>query len=144
MNRMCLLAIGTILITASTAVAQQPTTTSAESTHASSTGQLAVPAPETQLKILIEKLDLTSDQQAKIRPILQDLHDATLKIVQDKTLSHEERLARVRPHRFAADKRIRDILNEEQKKKLDAYEQGPHPEMHGDLSGETAPQHPQH
>jgi hypothetical protein len=36
-----------------------------------------------------------------------------------------------------------EILNDEQKKKLDQYLQGPHPEMHGNLSGSTS-QQPQH
>jgi len=143
MNRIRLVAIGTILILTSIAVAQQGTTTSADSTQAASTGQPAIPTPEAQLKILTGKLDLTGDQQGKIKSILKDLYDATIKIMQDKTLSHEEGLARVRPHRYAADKRIREILNDAQKKKLDVYEQGPHPEMHGDLSGANAPVSPQ-
>ena len=142
MNRMSLLTIATILMIASIAVAQQATTNSADSTQGSSAGHPGVPTPETQLKILTTKLDLTSDQQTKIKPVLQDLYDATMKIVQDKSLSQQERLARVRPHRYAADKHIRDILSDEQKKKLDAYEQGPHPEMHGELSG-NAPVSPQ-
>jgi hypothetical protein len=61
-----------------------------------------VPTVEVQLKVLIEKLDLTGDQQARIRPILQELHDATEKIVQDKSLAREERLAEVRPQRNLA------------------------------------------
>src|SRR5579864_809748 len=142
MNRIRLVAIGTILILTSIAVAQQTTTTTADST-AVSAAQPAVPTPEAQLKILTGKLDLTSDQEDKIKSILQDLYDATMKIVQDKTLSHEERLAKVRPHRYAADKRIREILNDAQKRKLDLYEQGPHSEMHGDLRGANAPVSPQ-
>jgi Spy/CpxP family protein refolding chaperone len=142
MNRIRLVAIGTILILTSIAVAQQTTTTSADST-AVSAAQPSVPTPEAQLKILTGKLDLTSDQEDKIKSILQDLYDATMKIVQDKTLSHEERLAKVRPHRYAADKRIREILNDAQKRKLDLYEQGPHSEMHGDLSGANASVSPQ-
>ena len=35
--------------------------------------------------------------------------------------------------------RIRDILNDDQKKKLDQLEQEPHPELHGNLHGETQP-----
>jgi Spy/CpxP family protein refolding chaperone len=103
-----------------------------------------VPSADDQLKILTIKLDLTDDQQAKIKAILQGLHDATVKISQDQSLSREERLASVRPLRYKAHDQIREILNDEQKKKLEQYMQGPHPEMHGNLSGATSsPQPPQ-
>jgi hypothetical protein len=60
-----------------------------------------------------------------------------VKLIVDKTLSRDERLAKVRPWRYDADKRIHAVLNEDQKKKLDQYEAGPHSEMHGNLSGTT-------
>ena len=142
MNRFRLLAIGTMLMFALTAPAQQSATGPAGSDkeeHAQRGAQDGVPTVESQLKVLTEKLDLTGDQQSRIKPILQELHDATQKIVQDKTLSHEERLAKVRPQRYKADKQIREFLSDDQKKKLDQYLQGPHPEMHGNLSGATPP-----
>jgi hypothetical protein len=129
-----------------TTVAQQ-TTTRPDATDKNDHGQRAaqgdVPAVETQLKVLTEKLDLTGDQQARITPILQELHDATQKLVQDKSLSRDERLAKVRPQRYKANERIREILSDDQKKKLDQYLQGPHSEMHGNLSGATPPRAPQ-
>lgn len=124
MNRI-LITVGTIVMFAMTAVAQQTAAKTAD----------GVPTVEVQLKVLTEKLDLTGDQQARITPILQELHDATEKLVQDKSLSREECLAKIRPQRYKADKQIREILSDGQKKKLDQYLQGPHPEMHGDLHG---------
>ena len=38
-----------------------------------------------------------------------------------------------------ADKKIRALLKDDQTKKLDQYLAGPHDEMHGGLSGATAP-----
>ncbi|HET9307268.1 MAG TPA: hypothetical protein VFO46_14690 [Candidatus Sulfotelmatobacter sp.] len=63
--------------------------------------------------------------------------------MEDKSVSREERLAKVRPHRYKAHQQIREILNDEQKEKLDRFLQGPQPEMHGNLGGEipAAPQH---
>jgi hypothetical protein len=98
-----------------------------------------LPTVETQLKVLTEKLDLADDQQVKIKPILQELHDATQKLVLDENASREERLSKVRPQRYKADKKIREILSDDQKKKLDQYLRGPHGEMHGNLSGATPP-----
>jgi len=121
MNRISLLAFGAIL-TATLAAA----------------GQTSLPPVEQQLKVLTDKLDLTAGQQAKIKPILVKLHDATQDVIENEGLTQEERLAKVRPLRKEADRKIREILNDAQKQKLDQYEQGPHPEMHGPLSG-TAP-----
>jgi hypothetical protein len=56
----------------------------ANSPNAHSNG---VPTVEVHLKLLTEKLALTADQQTKIKPILQELHDATLKAVQDESMS---------------------------------------------------------
>jgi hypothetical protein len=147
MNRFHSLAIGSILIFALTAPAQQAATAHG-ATDKNEHGQLGtqdgVPTVDEQLKVLTNKLDLTADQQARIKPILQELHDATLKVVQDQSLSREERLARVRPLRYQAHDQIREILNDDQKKKLDQYLQGPHPEIHGNLTGATSsPQPPQ-
>jgi hypothetical protein len=136
------LTIGTMLIVALTAPAQQTATRPGgtdKDEHGQSASQDDVPKVGQMLKVLTEKLDLTGDQQARIIPILQKLHDTQQKLVQDKSLSREERLARVRPQRHEADKQIREILTDDQKKKLDQYLQGPHPEMHGNLSGATPP-----
>ena len=103
-----------------------------------------VPTADDQLKILTTKLNLTEDQQAQIKPILHDLHDATVKISQDQSLPREDCLARVRPYRYKAFDQIRQILDDEQKQKLEHYMQGPHADMHGTLSGATSsPQPPQ-
>jgi hypothetical protein len=132
MNYLRLLAIGTILTFALTTSAQQSTTTS--NAHAGS-----VPTVEGHLKVLSEKLDLTADQQAKTKPILQEMHEATQKLMQDESMSHEERMSKVRAAREKADKKIREILNDDQKKKLDQLEQGPHPDLHGDKNEATSP-----
>lgn len=132
--------LGIALIFALATHAQQATTTADAAAKNRSSGEgSGLPSVETQLKVLTEKLSLTSEQQNKLKPILKELHDTTEKLAQDKNLSHEERLAKVRPQRYKADERIRAILNDDQKKKLDQYEQGPHPEMHGNLGGATSP-----
>jgi Spy/CpxP family protein refolding chaperone len=106
----------------------------AQQTHAAQGG---VPTADDHLKVLTGRLDLTGDQQAKIKPILQKLYEATQKLVQDEGLSPDERLNKVRAWREKTDKKMREILNDDQKKKLDQLEQGPHPELHGNLSGAT-------
>jgi hypothetical protein len=87
------------------------------------------------LKLLSEKLGLTEEQQAKARPILQEMTDAEQKIKVDDNLSYKERLEKVRPFREKADKKLRKFLTDEQKAKLDALEHQPHSELHEKLNG---------
>jgi Spy/CpxP family protein refolding chaperone len=133
MKRVPIVAMISISMIAIGALAQQPAATPG------SRAQDSLPSVEEQLKVLNEKLDLTAGQRAKIRPILQNLHDTTETVMQEHSLSREERLARVRPQREMADRKMREILSDEQKKKLDQYEKGPHQEMHGTLSGTPKP-----
>jgi hypothetical protein len=141
MNRFRLLAIGAMLMVALTAPAQQIATAPGgtdKDEHGQRTAKDDVPTVGQQLKALTEKLNLSGDQQVKITAILQEMYDAAQKVVQDKSLSHEERLAKVRPQRYKAAQQMREILSDDQKKKLDQYLQGPHSEMHGNLSGATS------
>lgn len=94
------------------------------------------------MKVFTEKLDLTADQQAKIRPIVKHLHDVMEKAVQDPSLSHEQRVALVRPEHMKAHEEFEQVLTEEQKQKLEAYMHGPHPELQMNLGGARTA-HPQ-
>lgn len=114
--------------------------------HRSLNGTAPQPASASKarqhLKVLADKLALTGAQQAGIGPILQEMHDATRKLTQDKQMAPEERLDKVRSLRERADKQIRELLNSDQKEKLDRLERESHPELHGDLwktsSGRTS------
>jgi hypothetical protein len=119
-------------------VLAQQTAPTAEPAKGAAQG-VVLPDVGDQLKVLTQKLDLSVDQQPKVKTILQELHDASLKLMQGESTSHEELLSKVRHLRMIADKKIREILSDVQKKKLDQYLQGPHAEMHGNLSGATPP-----
>jgi Spy/CpxP family protein refolding chaperone len=123
MNRFRVFAIAAMLIVALTAPAQS-----------------GMPSVDQHLKMLAEKLDLTPDQQAKTRPILQEMQDGMAKLNQDQSLSPEERHDKAKPLHMKADKQIREFLTDDQKKKLDQLEQQPHPDMHATPDG-AAPQH---
>jgi hypothetical protein len=47
--------------------------------------------------------------------------------MQDESMSREERLDNVRAWCYKADRKVREILTDDQKKELDQLEQGPHP-----------------
>jgi hypothetical protein len=141
MNRVCFAVIAPILTCALAISAQQTSTepaATAADNKAAAKRAANFPSVEGQMKVLTDKLGLTVEQQNKVRPVMADLHDYTVKLIEDQSLSEQERLAKVRPRRIEAGKKLRELLTEEQNKKLDAYLRGPHREMHGDLSGEGA------
>ncbi len=133
MNRTRSLATAFLML-AMSAVGQQATTRAGGSTKSAASQQTLAPTAQEQLTFLTAKLALTGEQQDKVKPILRELHDATVKLVHDETLSREERLGKIKDSHYTADKKIRLILNDDQKKNLDQVEQEPHPELHGNLS----------
>ena len=137
MTRLRLIAIGSMFLIARAMLAQQTTQTGGPAKGAAQ--GVGLPDAGDQLKVLTQKLDLSVDQQPKVKAILQELHDASLRLMQDESMSQEELLSKVRPLRMSANTKIREVLTSDQKKKLDLYFQGPHSEMHGNLHGATPP-----
>lgn len=88
--------------------------------------------------MLSQKLELTADQQQKARPILEEMQAGMQQVANDKSLTHDEAMARMHPVFMKADKQMRVFLTDDQKKKLDDLEEQMHPGMHSD--GSTAPQ----
>ena len=132
MNRIRSITIGTTMILTLCACARSATL--APVAAAQDATAVKVPPVEPQMKLLTEKLELSADQQDKIKPILQELYDTTEKLVQDENISHTERMNGVHTARLTADKKMRVVLSDDQKKKLDQVESEPHPELHGDLN----------
>jgi Spy/CpxP family protein refolding chaperone len=125
-----LITTGTLILATLAAPTQQSAAGACDeqTQHASQSGATKV---EQHLKLLTEKLDLTRDQQAKVKPILQELNDAAEKVMKDESTTPDERMEKMRPLHERADKQIRKILSDEQQKKLDQFESEAHPEMHG-------------
>ena len=133
MNRIRLLAIGTLMMFTLAAGAQQAATASAspaspdtaKDNHSST--QSSTDPVENHLKKLSEQLNLTPDQEDQVRPILREMHDAMGKAEQNQSLSDDERMAQKHAAFMKADGQIRPILTDDQKKALDQLEQ----DMHG-------------
>lgn len=129
MNRIRMFAIGVVWMLALTPLTQKAAV--AQDKMAA----VHVPSAEEQMQLFKVRLELTAEQQEKIKPVLAELEYATQKLVEDKSLSHEEQMKYLWSWRMGTDRAMRAMLNEEQKKKLDQVEQEPHPELHGDLNG---------
>jgi hypothetical protein len=109
MNRMRAIGMGLVILCAMAMSAQ---------THWS-TDPAAV---QKHVQVLGDKLGLTADQKEKITPMLQQMHDSSAKAEQNQGLSDDERNSQMMAAQKKADQQIRTVLNDEQKKKLDALE----------------------
>ena len=89
MTRIRGIALATLLMLTLAVAAQQANAGGDGPAKGSPRGDHAVvPAAGGQLKFLAEKLELNSEQQEKMKPILQELHDTTMRLVQDLSLIH--------------------------------------------------------
>ncbi len=98
-----------------------------------------MPSVDDQLKNLTDKLSLTSDQQAKIKPILEDTHSQMATLMQDQSMSREDKMAKVRSLHETASSKVRDILTDDQKKKFDDMQKEMQEHMHQRQQGGDAP-----
>jgi periplasmic protein CpxP/Spy len=72
-----------------------------------------------QIKHLSKKLNLSDDQQAKLKPIFEDQRKQMEAIHNDSSLSREDRFTKMQALRQSSDAQIKGVLNEEQQKSFD-------------------------
>ena len=72
-----------------------------------------------QIKHLSKKLNLTDDQQVKLKPILEDQRKQMEQIHGDSSLSREDRFSKMQALRQSSDTQIKSVLTEEQQKSFD-------------------------
>jgi Spy/CpxP family protein refolding chaperone len=78
-----------------------------------------MPSVEDQVKGLTERLGLNDEQQAKVKTILEDTRSQMGKVMQDESMSREDKMAKGRSLRETSNTKIREVLTDEQKKKFD-------------------------
>lgn len=96
--------------------------------------------PDEQLQRMTRALDLTSDQQTQIKPILEDQQQKMQALFQDQSASREDRRSKMQAIHQDSNSRIEAVLNDQQKQKFEAMEQRMHERMQQRQGGETAPQ----
>jgi uncharacterized protein (DUF3084 family) len=87
---------------------------------------MVLPDVDQHLKVLSEKLELSSEQQENARPILKNMQDEMQKAMDDKSLTPDQMQAQMHPIMMKADKQLREFLTDDQKTKLDAMEEQMH------------------
>jgi hypothetical protein len=78
-----------------------------------------------QVKALSLELNLTADQQPKLKAILEDQRAQGLAIVNDNTTAREDKVQKLHALRQSTIAKVRDMLNDDQRKKLDEMLQEP-------------------
>jgi periplasmic protein CpxP/Spy len=82
-------------------------------------GRHGMPTVDDRLQNLTKKLNLTDDQQAKLKPILEDQRAQMEKLHSDTSLSREDRFSKMMELRQNSDAQIKSVLTEEQQKNFD-------------------------
>lgn len=77
--------------------------------------------PKEQLKDLKEKLNLSEDQSKEVETILVDMTEEMKKLREDNTGSREEMFPKMMKIREDANKKIENVLNDDQKKAFKKY-----------------------
>jgi hypothetical protein len=77
------------------------------------------PSIDDQVKSLSDQLNLTADQQAKVKSALEEQHTQAMTIVQDNSLPREDKIQKIHGLRETTISKVRTALNDDQKKKFD-------------------------
>ena len=111
-----------LLLSAGTVLAQDAQTPPADQNSGMKGGwhhQHGMPSADDQLKHLTKKLNLSDDQQAKLKPILEDQHNQMEQLRADNSTSREDRWKKMHEIHENSDNQIKSVLNEDQQKKFD-------------------------
>jgi Spy/CpxP family protein refolding chaperone len=103
-------------------------------------GRGMMPSVDDQIKHLTKKLNLSADQQTKLKPILEDQRKQMDAIHNDASLSREDRFSKMQTLRQSSDTEIKGVLNEDQQKSFDKMREEQHDRMgKGRKGGASAP-----
>lgn len=94
--------------------------------------------PDQQLATLTQKLKLTTDQQTQIKPILVDRQQKLHALMQNQSLSPDDRRSQSRSIMSDSNSKIEAVLTGDQKQTFEAMQQS-----RGKKSGTPQPQSPQ-
>ena len=85
-------------------------------------GDRQPPSVDEQVKRLADRLNLTSVQQSKIKPILEDQRQQMAPLREDSSMSREDRMSKMRSIRESTNSKIEELLNDDQKEQFEAMQ----------------------
>lgn len=136
-KKLCTLALTGLFVLGMTAFAQdQSTPSTAPPMH----GHGRQMNPDNQLEHLTKALDLSSDQQTQIKPILENQQQQMMQLHQDTSLSRDDKMAKAKSLHADTTSKIEAVLNDQQKQKYEAMQQRMQERMQQRGQGGAAPQ----
>lgn len=81
------------------------------------------PSIDDQVQSLAQQLNLSADQQAKVKTALEDQHTQAMNVVQDNSMSRDDKIQKIHTIREGTINKVRTALNDDQKKKFDTLVQ---------------------
>ena len=117
------LALGALLATGTTAMAQENAPPPPQDQGQYGRGGPQHMDPERQLQRLTRQLDLTSDQQSQIKPLLVDRQQKVAALFQDQSLTPEDRRSKMHSIQQDTRSKIEAVLSDQQKQKFESMEQ---------------------
>jgi len=81
------------------------------------------PSIDDQVQSLAQQLNLSADQQAKVKTALEDQHTQAMNVVQDNSMSRDDKIQKIHTIRQGTIDKVRSALNDDQKKKFDVMVQ---------------------
>ncbi len=81
------------------------------------------PSIDDQVQSLAQQLNLSADQQAKVKTALEDQHTQAMNVVQDNAMSRDDKIQKIHTIREGTINKVRTALNDDQKKKFDTLVQ---------------------
>ena len=82
-------------------------------------GQHGPMSPDRELGHMTKQLNLTSDQQSQIKPILADRQSQMMQIRQDSSMSREDKMAKMKSLDDGSNSKVEAVLTDEQKPKYE-------------------------
>ena len=79
--------------------------------------------PDQQLAHMTKALNLSTDQQAQIKPILENQHQQMMQVHQDQSLSRQDKMTKMKSLNGDTNSKIEAVLNDQQKQKFEAMQQ---------------------
>ena len=130
-SRLFTLALGGALALGVTALAQDTMAPAQEQGQGGAGRHGRRMDPDRQLQHLTKNLNLSTDQQNQIKPILDERQQKMQTLFQDQTISQQDRRTQARSIISDSDSKIEAVLNDEQKGKYAAMQEHRRHGKHG-------------
>jgi protein CpxP len=95
------------------------------------------PSADKRLGMLTKQLNLTADQQSKVKPILEDQQKQFEALRQDSSVSPQDRHSKMAELQQSTSTQIRSVLTEDQQKRFDEMQQKRRKRMNKRMGGGT-------